>query len=143
MSKRAQLTKRRPAAVASNGKKKMKVTVVATSAAQDLPLDQVQAMLRLVGETAELWYDPKLQRRYMLESLCRLLDSRAGVCFSFGDCLTGGSQSCGAVVDAGFDEAQRDAMNSYLASGQPLDPALSELMNISPDAGRTAAATVI
>src|SRR5689334_21749395 len=43
------------------------------AAASDLPLEQVQAMLRLVGETAELWYDPKLQRKYMLESLCRLL----------------------------------------------------------------------
>src|SRR2546423_9300135 len=106
MSKPAQATKRRPSRLGSNGKKKMKVTVVATSAAaQDLPLDQVQAMLRLVGETAELWYDPKLQRRYMLESLCRLLESRAGVCFSFGDCLTGGSQSCGAVVEAGFEQA--------------------------------------
>src|SRR5437763_8736405 len=53
--------------------------------ASDLPLEQVQAMLRLVGETAELWYDPKLQRKYMLESLCRLLSSRAGICFGFGD----------------------------------------------------------
>src|SRR5256885_1582405 len=91
-------------------------------AASDLPLGQVQAMLRLVGETAELWYDPKLQRKYMLESLCRLLHARAGACFSFGDLLTGGAQPPGPMVDSGFEEAQFQAVRSYLSTGQPIDP---------------------
>src|SRR5205085_10983093 len=81
-------------------------------AASDLPLEQVQAMLRLVGETAELWYDPKLQRKYMLESLCRLLNARAGVCFTFGDSLIGGAQPPGPMIDSGFEEAQLQAVQS-------------------------------
>ena len=37
--------------------------------AKNLGIKDVQAILRVVGETAELWYDANLQRRYTLESL--------------------------------------------------------------------------
>ena len=33
----------------------------------------VQAILRLVGGAAELWYQPPLQRQFTLDSLCNLL----------------------------------------------------------------------
>jgi DNA-binding CsgD family transcriptional regulator len=115
----------------------------ASIGAADLPLEQVQAMLRLVGETAELWYDPKLQRKYMLESLCRLLNARAGICFGFGDQLTGGAQPAGALMEAGLEDAQRQAVAAYVASGQPVDPTLAALMRLSHDAGYSAVATVI
>ena len=58
-------------------------------------ITEVQAMLRLVAETAELWYDPIVQRRYTLESLCRVLPAKAGICFTFGDILMGGDGACG------------------------------------------------
>lgn len=145
MGKNAQATKRRTSRVNPNSKAS-KSTVTAEKAAaeaQNLPLEQVQAMLRLVGETAELWYDAKLQRRYMLESLCRLLDSRAAVCFGFGDRLIDGTEACGALADAGFDDAQRQAFCTYLASGKPVDPALRELMSLGGDTGFSGVAMVI
>src|SRR4051794_40505029 len=121
MAKQAKTTTRKPSSGDSNGSttataaKKGRTSIKpeahatpsptlngASVGASDLPLEQVQAMLRLVGETAELWYDPKLQRKYMLESLCRLLNARAGVCFGFGDQLTGGAEPAGALMDAGL-----------------------------------------
>ena len=50
----------------------------------------------------------------------------------------GGTMTSTTALQKSFN-----AIDNYFATGQPLDPALSELMNISPDAGRTAAATVI
>src|SRR5437868_11264450 len=94
----------------------------------NLGIKEVQAMLRLVGETAELWYDPALQRRYTVESLCQLLPAKAGVCFNFGDKLVGGEGACGTLVQNGLDQPQEQLVCKYLESGEPLDPALAKLM---------------
>jgi DNA-binding CsgD family transcriptional regulator len=94
-------------------------------------ITEVQAMLRLVAETAELWYDPNLQRRYTVESLCRLLPAKAGVCFTFGDILMGGEGSCGSMVQCGLDESQERLIKAYLATGIPADPALPKLADIT------------
>src|SRR2546421_8474080 len=93
-------------------------------------ITEVQAMLRLVAETAELWYDPIVQRRYTLESLCRVLPAKAGICFTFGDILMGGDAACGPVVQAGMDESQERLVKTYLATGVPADPALPKLAEI-------------
>ena len=63
----------------------------------------VQAILRLVGGAAELWYTPELQRRFTLDSLCQLLSAKVGVCYTWGDCLTGGKQACADVTHVGLD----------------------------------------
>jgi len=94
-------------------------------------ISEVQAMLRLVGETAELWYDPIVQRRYTLESLCRLLPADAGICFTFGDVLMGGETACGQLVHTGLDDAQEKRVKKYLTSGIPADPALPKLAEIT------------
>jgi DNA-binding CsgD family transcriptional regulator len=87
-------------------------------------------MLRLVAETAELSYDPVLQRQYTLESLCQLLPAKAGLCFAFGDVLVGGHGRCGHVVQTGLDEQQAAKIETYLASGEPPDPCLPKLAEI-------------
>ena len=83
-------------------------------------ITEVQAMLRLVAETAELWYDPIVQRRYTLESLCKLLPSKVGICFTFGDVLLGGDVICGQLVQAGLDESQERLVKTYLKTGEPV-----------------------
>lgn len=93
-------------------------------------ISEVQAMLQLVAETAELSYDPALQRQYTLESLCRLLPAKAGICFTFGDVLIGGDGKCGPMVQAGLDEKQAQRIDAYLASGEPVDPCLPKLAEI-------------
>src|SRR2546423_3082223 len=92
---------------------------------------EVQAMLRLVAETAELWYDPIVQRRYTLESLAKLLPAKAGICFTFGDVLMGGEDACGQLVHVGLDASQERLVKTYLASGEPADPALPKLADIT------------
>src|SRR5213595_3778921 len=94
-------------------------------------ITEVQAMLRLVAETAELWYDPNVQRRYTLESLCRVLPAKAGICFTFGDVLMGGDAACGPLVQSGLDDAQSRLVKKYLESGNPADPALPKLADIT------------
>jgi DNA-binding NarL/FixJ family response regulator len=93
----------------------------------NLEIKQVQAMLRLVGETAELWYDAMLQRRYTLESLCRLLPAKAGVCFNFGDVLTGGETACVNLTQIGLAESDEESVAKYLRSGKPSDPCIPAL----------------
>jgi DNA-binding CsgD family transcriptional regulator len=119
-----------------------KMVAAQASVAPDLPLHQVQAMLRLVGETAELWYDPKLQRQYMLESLCTMLEAAAALCFTFGDRLIGGSGNCGPLIAAGLDDEKEQSISNYLSTGQPADPALRELMNLPSESGYSATSTV-
>jgi DNA-binding CsgD family transcriptional regulator len=92
---------------------------------------EVQAMLRLVAETAELWYDPVVQRRYTLESLCKLLPAKAGICFTFGDVLMGGDDACGPLVQSGLDESQERLVKTYVQTGEPADPALPKLAEIA------------
>ena len=94
-------------------------------------ITEVQAMLRLVAETAELWYDPMVQRRYTLESLCKLLPAKAGICFTFGDILMGGEEACGQLEQAGLDDSQQRLVKTYLQSGDPADPALPKLAEIT------------
>src|SRR4051812_27331462 len=50
----------------------------------------VQAILRLVGGAAELWYQPSLQRQFTLDSLCKLMRAKVGICFTWGDAMVGG-----------------------------------------------------
>src|SRR3712207_655729 len=64
----------------------------------------VQAILRLVGGAAELWYEPTLQRQFTLDSLCRLLNAKAGICFTLGDALLGGPTPCSQIAHVGLDE---------------------------------------
>lgn len=97
---------------------------------ESVGIAEVQAMLRLVAETAELWYDPNLQRRYTLESLCEMLPARAGICFTFGDRLIGGENMCGSLVQSGLNDAQEKSVCKYLATGLPADPALPKLADI-------------
>jgi len=94
-------------------------------------ITEVQAMLRLVAETAELWYDPIVQRRYTLESLCKLLPAKVGICFTFGDVLMGGDGACGPLVQVGMEESQERVVKTYLQSGEPADPALPKLAEIT------------
>ena len=63
----------------------------------------VQAILRLVGGAAELWYEPTLQRQFTLDSLCRMLDAKVGVCFTLGDALVGGMTPCSNFTQVGLD----------------------------------------
>lgn len=89
-----------------------------------------KAVLRFVAETAELWYDPNLQRRYTLETLCRILNAKAGVLFVYGDCLNGGSTPCQSILQVGMSEGQERRIKDYLQSGTPADPALPKLMDL-------------
>src|SRR5690349_9496715 len=90
----------------------------------------VQAILRLVGGAAELWYQPALQREFTLDSLCKLLNAKAAVCYTFGDVLTGGSNACGTMTSVGLDDAQREVFQKYLETGVPRDGVLDVLSAI-------------
>jgi DNA-binding CsgD family transcriptional regulator len=87
----------------------------------------VQAILRLVGGAAELWYQPSLQRQFTLDSLCKLMNARAGVCYTFGDVLTGGSTPCKDFTAYGLAEAGRMLFEDYAKTGQPRDPVIDVL----------------
>src|SRR4051794_38097919 len=87
----------------------------------------VQAILRLVGGAAELWYEPTLQRQFTLDSLCRLLSAKVGVCFTHGDVLLGGSKPCEQVATVGLDAAGQALFDEYLRSGTPRDPVMEVL----------------
>ena len=89
-----------------------------------------KSVLRLVAETAELWYDPALQRRYTVESLCKLLNAKAGVLFVYGDCLVGGNEACSSILQVGLSDVQDRRIKDYLHSGTPADPALPKLMDL-------------
>jgi len=91
----------------------------------DLPLmhsTDVQAVLRLVGGAAELWYQPALQREFTLDSLCNLLSAKVGFCYVLGDALTGGQTPCGPLTSFGLDDAARERFEEYLRTGTPRDP---------------------
>jgi DNA-binding CsgD family transcriptional regulator len=90
----------------------------------------VQAILRLVGGAAELWYQPSLQREFTLDALRKLLHAQVGVCYAFGDVLTGGTTACGPFTHVGLDDAQRTQFETYLRTGTPPDPVLDVLASI-------------
>ena len=81
----------------------------------------VQAILRLVGGAAELWYEPSLQRQFTLDSLCKLLSAKVGACFALGDVLLGGTTPCTAITTVGLDDAGQMLFEEYLRSGTPRD----------------------
>ena len=87
----------------------------------------VQSILRLVGGAAELWYEPTLQRQFTLDSLCRMLDAKVGVCFTFGDALVGGPTPCRDFAQVGLDETGVMLFEEYLRSGKPRDPVIDVL----------------
>ena len=87
----------------------------------------VQAILRVVGGAAELWYQPALQREFTLDSLCNLLSAKSGVCYTFGDVLTGGENPCGPMSQVGLDDAAKGRFEAYLRTGTPRDPVIDAL----------------
>jgi DNA-binding CsgD family transcriptional regulator len=91
----------------------------------------VQQILRLVGGAAELWYQPQLQRQFTLDSLCRLLGAKVGVCYTIGDVLYGGKTPCEQFTHVGLDEKGVKLFENYLASGTPRDPVL-DVMAVMP-----------
>jgi len=93
----------------------------------DMPVMQtvdVQAMLRIVGGAAELWYEPSLQRQFTLDSLCRLLHAKVGISFTMGDVLRGGMTPCSQITHVGLDEMGAMLFEEYLRSGKPRDPVI-------------------
>jgi hypothetical protein len=90
----------------------------------------VQAILRLVGGAAELWYEPSLQRQFTLDSLCRMLDAKVGICFTMGDVLIGGMTPCKDFTQVGLDEMGVMLFEEYLRSGKPRDPVIDVLSAI-------------
>jgi len=90
----------------------------------------VQAILRLVGGAAELWYEPALQRQFTLDSLCKLLSAKVGVCFAYGDVLLGGTAPCTQVTTVGLDAAGQLLFEEFLRSGAPKDPVMEVLHTI-------------
>ena len=90
----------------------------------------VQAVLRLVGGAAELWYEPTLQRSFTLDSLCRMLNAKVGVCFTLGDVLVGGMTPCKDFTQVGLDETGVMLFEEYLRSGKPRDPVVEVLSAI-------------
>lgn len=87
----------------------------------------VQAILRLVGGAAEMWYTPALQRQFTLHSLCNLLHAKVGVCYTWGDCLVGGKGAASDVMHVGLDEAGAKAFEQFAATGKPADPVMDVL----------------
>ncbi|MGB7159742.1 MAG: LuxR C-terminal-related transcriptional regulator [Tepidisphaeraceae bacterium] len=87
----------------------------------------VQAILRLVGGAAELWYQPTLQREFTLDSLCNLLSAKTAVCYVLGDVLTGGENACGPAAYVGLDDAARERFDAFLRTGTPRDPVIDVL----------------
>src|SRR6185503_2915500 len=87
----------------------------------------VQSILRLVGGAAELWYQPQLQRQFTLDSLCRILGAKVGVCCTIGDVLYGGGKPCEQFTHVGLDEQGDKLFESYLATGTPRDPVMDVL----------------
>jgi len=87
----------------------------------------VQAILRLVGGAAELWYEPSLQRQFTLDSLCRLLNAKVGVCFSIGDCVFGGTKPCSEFTHVGLSDQGVEMWQNYLTTGTPRDPVMDVL----------------
>lgn len=87
----------------------------------------VQAILRLVGGAAELWYTPELQRQFTLDSLCNLMQASVGVCYTLGDVLTGGDEPCKDIAMVGLDGDARAKFEAFLQTGGPKDPVLDVL----------------
>jgi DNA-binding CsgD family transcriptional regulator len=91
----------------------------------------VQAILRLVGGAAELWYTPQLQRQFTLDSLCNLLHAKVGVCYTWGDVLLGGKTACTDMTHVGLDASGAEAFEGFLRTGQPVDPVMEVLAALS------------
>ena len=89
--------------------------------------EDVQAVLRLVGGAAELWYTPPLQRQFTLDSLCKLLHAKCGFCCTWGDVLAGGSAPCRDVTFVGFEEDAAARVETFLQTGEPRDELLDAL----------------
>lgn len=90
----------------------------------------VQAIIRMVGGAAELWYEPTLQRQFTLDSLRGMLDASAGVCFTLGDALLGGMTPCSQIATVGLDETGQMLFEEYLRCGRPHDPVMDVLQTI-------------
>jgi DNA-binding CsgD family transcriptional regulator len=87
----------------------------------------VQAILRLVGGAAELWYQPELQRQFTLDSLCTLLRAKVGVCYTWGDVLVGGKTPCRDFTSVGLDSAGLAKFEAFVRAGEPHDPVMNVL----------------
>jgi DNA-binding CsgD family transcriptional regulator len=91
----------------------------------------VQQILRLVGGAAELWYQPQLQRQFTLDSLCRILNAKFGVCYTIGDVLTGGKTPCSNFTHVGLNDRGVKQFEDYLKTGTPRDPVMDVLSVMS------------
>src|SRR5438876_10309368 len=94
----------------------------------------VQAILRLVGGAAELWYQPSLQRQFTLDSLCKLMRAKAGICFTWGDVMTGGQTPSADFTAVGLDPTGVAMFEDFIKTGQPHDPVMDVLAAVQ---GRT------
>jgi DNA-binding CsgD family transcriptional regulator len=94
----------------------------------------VQQILRLVGGAAELWYQPELQRQFTLDSLCRMMNAKAGICFTFGDVLVGGKTPCENFTAVGLDATGTAMFQDFVKTGAPHDPVMDVLSAVQ---GRT------
>lgn len=104
-----------------------KLTMHAMHETPVMQTTDVQAMLRIVGGAAELWYEPSLQRQFTLDSLCRLLHAKVGISFTMGDALLGGMTPCSQFAQVGLDEMGVMLFEEYLRSGKPRDPVIDVL----------------
>lgn len=82
----------------------------------------VQAILRIVGGAAELWYQPELQRQFTLDSLCQLFDAKVGYCDTLELGLA--DETRPPAVAYGLDDDGKTAFESAFRSGEPRDPLL-------------------
>src|SRR6185436_3547568 len=94
----------------------------------------VQQILRLVGGAAELWYQPELQRQFTLDSLCRMMRAKAGICFTWGDVLVGGNTPCENFTAVGLDATGTAMFQDFAKTGKPHDPVMDVLHAVQ---GRT------
>jgi len=82
----------------------------------------VQAILRIVGGAAELWYQPELQRQFTLESLCLLFTAKVGYCDTLA--LGIADETHPPAVAYGLDDAGTAAFRAAFRSTEPTDPVL-------------------
>jgi DNA-binding CsgD family transcriptional regulator len=82
----------------------------------------VQAILRIVGGAAELWYQPELQRQFTLDSLCQLFDAKVGYCDTLE--LGVADEAHPPAVAYGLEDDAKAAFEIAFRSAEPRDPLL-------------------
>ncbi|HTL29162.1 MAG TPA: helix-turn-helix transcriptional regulator [Tepidisphaeraceae bacterium] len=88
----------------------------------------VQGMLRLLGELAEL-SSPTERFEHLTEGLCRLVGARVGIFGSFVDAMPGQTRKARRILSKGIEESDRRKLMQYFADGGPPDPSSNALYN--------------